>query len=336
MTSFAGMMACAQYEENSPDITTVQLNDIPKPTASPNCALVRIRAAAVNPIDDKVMKGYLKGVWNMPSPMNVGYDMAGTIESLGANDSSFSVGDKVFAVNWGQGSHDCGDSITGGCLAEYINIPLSKLSKIPEGLSFEQAAALALVGTTAYQILFDCAKITAASKVLILGGSSSVGSLAIQLAKFKGAWVATTCSARNVEYVQQFGPDLIINYATEKWEEVDWVRGVDAIIDTVGETDGFARSAGVVKADGAFVSISSPDAGYVPTAHPPLSYAAFHCLSNNPNVQDELASLVAHGTLKVVINKTFPFTAEGVHGALQAVAGGKSNGKNVVVMGTGE
>jgi NADPH2:quinone reductase len=101
----------------------------------------------------------------------------------------------------------------------------------------------------------------------------------------KGAWVATTCSTRNIEYVKQFGADHIIDYTQQKWySEPDWVSNVDAIIDTIGEKDGFARSKGVVKPEGAFVSIADQSVGFVPDAHPPMKYAAFHCLCNNPDV----------------------------------------------------
>jgi NADPH:quinone reductase-like Zn-dependent oxidoreductase len=110
------------------------------------------------------------------------------------------------------------------------------------------------------------------------------------------------------------------------------LKGIDAIIDTVGEKDGFAKSSGVVKPDGAFVSISAQDAGFDPTAHAPLSFAAFYCLKNSATVQDELAAMVAAGTLKVVIGQTFPFTLEGVHAALKQVESGKSNGKNIIHM----
>ena len=138
------------------------------------------------------MKGYLKNIWAMPSPMKLGYDFAGIIVSLPPlyEDGNFKVGDAVFGVNWGQGKHDDNDISLpiGGTFSEYCHIPISKISKKPIELSFDIAAAIPLVATTAYQCLFDCAKLNNNSRILILGGASAVGSIAIQLAKAAGAW----------------------------------------------------------------------------------------------------------------------------------------------------
>ena len=103
-----------------------------------------------------------------------------------------------------------------GCaFAQYIKVPVKKLSRKPDSLSHDEAAAIALVGTTAYQILFDCAKVQAGSRILVFGGATGVGAIAIQLAKAKGAWVATTCSTWTVDYVNQWKPDLAVNYNKE-------------------------------------------------------------------------------------------------------------------------
>lgn len=110
------------------------------------------------------------------------------------------------------------------------------------------------------------------------------------------------------------------------------MKNLDVVIDTPGEKDGFARvqANGVVKPDGAFVTIASVDVGFDPTGHPPLHYAARFYLTNSPAVQDELAALVASGALKVTIDETFPFTTDGVHAILHKVASASSNGKNIL------
>jgi NADPH:quinone reductase-like Zn-dependent oxidoreductase len=328
-------MQAAQYTENSDDFNNLEVVNIEKPIASAGLAVVKLRAAAINPIDQMVMKGYLRGAgWAMPLPFTMGYDLAGVISDISAEDSGnpFTIGDEVFAVNWGQGKHDEGNLPVGGSFAEYILMPIAKLSRKPENISFEQAAAVALVGTTAHQCLFRCGQVAAGSRVLILGGASAVGAIAIQLAKSRGAWVATTCSDRTIDYVSQFGADKIVNYRESKWEEDPELKGLDVVFDTVGETDGFARTTanGVVKETGAFVSICSPDAGYDPAAHPPLSYAAFHCLANEPSVQDELASMLASGSLTIPIDKTLPFSEENIRELVKYQESGKSTGKNVL------
>mmetsp|Transcript_13570 Transcript_13570/g.20366 ORF Transcript_13570/g.20366 Transcript_13570/m.20366 type:complete len:331 (+) Transcript_13570:136-1128(+) len=326
-------MQAAQYNENSDSVDVVKVVSVDKPSASPGFAVVKVVAAAANPIDLKVLGGHLKGAgWSMDFPFTMGYDFAGVVDSVDASDSAFSVGDEVFGVNWGQHKHDETGHPVGGAFAEYILVPVSKLSKKPSAISFDQAAAVALVGTTAYQILFDCAKVASGSRVLILGGSTAVGSLAIQLAKSRGAWVATTCSSRTLDYVSQFGPDKVVNYREANWENDTELRELDAVIDTVGENEGFSKTKdnNVVKATGSFVSISAFDAGFDPNGHPPLSFAAFYCLRNDTSHQNELASMVANGTLNVNIDKRFPFTEAGVRELLTYQMSGASCGKNIL------
>jgi NADPH:quinone reductase-like Zn-dependent oxidoreductase len=328
-------MLAAQYTENSSDFSTIKLVEVAKPTAEPGLAVVQVKTAAVNPIDIKVMAGALVGAgWAMPLPFSLGYDFSGVIADLHADDAAgaFKVGDAVFAVNWGQHKHDEEGLPTGGAFAQYIKIPVKKLSKKPESLSHDEAAAIALVGTTAHQILFDCAQVKEGSRILVLGGSTGVGAIAIQLAKAKGAWVATTCSTRTADYVSQWKPDLVVNYSKEKWDELDTLKGLDAVIDCVGEADGFARmKAGkVVRDDGSFVTIASFDAGFDPKAHTPLAFASFHCLANKPAVQDELAAMLVEKKLKVVVEKEYPFTEAGVRDMMAAQIGGKAMGKLVL------
>lgn len=265
----------------------------------------------------------------------MGYDFAGVIEQIHASEGKcdFIVGDEVFGVNWGNHKHDEEGTPTGGAFAEYIRVPLRKLSKKPFALSFELAAASALVGTTAYQIVVECAKVSSGSKVLILGGSSAVGSLAIQLAKARGAWVATTCSARTLEYTSQFGADLVIDYTVSRWEENSVLRELDAVIDTVREAEGFAKcqAHNTIKTGGAFVSIASADAGFDPSAHPPLSFGAMYVLRNDPKHQDEVAAMLVDGSLRLSIDKKLSFGEDAVRDLYRYQEGGKSCGKNVIV-----
>ncbi|CAM9150935.1 unnamed protein product [Ectocarpus fasciculatus] len=328
-------MKAIQYTDFSDDVKEVKLVEIEKPTASPGFAIVRVVSAAGNPIDHMVHKGLLNGAgWRTPFPFTMGYDFAGVVDSVSAEDTdNIAVGEEVFAVNWGQHQHDEGDLPIGGAFAEYIRVPISKLSKKPSGISFNEAAAVALVGTTAYQTLFECAKLTAGSKALILGAASSVGQVAIQLAKSRGVWVAATCSGRTMEFASQLGADKLINYREANWEDDADLKGIDAVIDTVGDKDGFSRSisTGVVKEGGSFVTISSFDAGFVPDAHAPrLSFGALFGLSNDTAVQDELAKMLSNGTLKMKIDKLYPFTEGAVHDMLARIESGTSVGKNVI------
>jgi NADPH:quinone reductase-like Zn-dependent oxidoreductase len=172
-------------------------------------------------------------------------------------------------------------------------------------------------------------------KVLILGGPTSVGSLAIQLAKNAGAWVATTSSERNMDYVKSLQPDLIIDYRKEDWANHSSINGMDAVFDTVGETGAFGKCSGddsnIIKKGGRFVSIANFDAGFDPKGHQPrFEFASFFCLSNSSGVQDKLAADLVNGKVKVDIDKTFAFSKDGAVEMMKYIESGKGRGKNVI------
>eukprot|EP00956_Cyclotella_meneghiniana_P034046 scaffold101184_cov68-Cyclotella_meneghiniana.AAC.7 len=334
-------MKCIQYSEHGGDYaSTFQCIETETSPSDPpaSFALVKVHAAAGNPIDFKVAKGELNGAWDCPLPMIMGYDFSGVIVGVGeGNDAEFQVGDEVFAVTWGQGQHKPAEegAIVGGAFADYITVPTYMLSKKPKEISHEQAAAIALVGTTAYQALFNCLNVKEGDKILILGGPTSVGSLAIQLAKNAGAWVATTSSERNVNYVKNLQPDLIIDYRKEDWSNHPSISGIDAVFDAVGETGAFGKCSGddskVIKKGGRFVSIANFDAGFDPKGHQPqLEFASFFCLTNSSAVQDKLAADLVNGKLKVDIDKTFEFSKDGAVEMMKYIESGKGRGKNVM------
>lgn len=189
-----------------------------------------------------------------------------------------------------------------------------------------------MIGTTAYQSLFDKLKIKAGSKILILGGSSAVGSIAIQLAKRAGAWVSTTASTRNLACTSQWKPDLLVDYTQSQWESHPQLRELDAVFDTVGDANALDRAVSnkVVRSDGSFLTIANSAVGFNPAGHPPLTFAAMIGLWNSPPVQDELFRLIASKELTVVVEDTFPFTEQGVRDLLSKQATKKSLGKNML------
>jgi len=203
------------------------------------------------------------------------------------------------------------------------------LSLKPSDVSFDMAAALPLVGTTAYEGLFNHLHVQRGTKLLILGGTTAVGLLATQLAHLKGAEVTVTCSSRSVEFEKQAKPDHIIDYTNTNWWESDIVY--DAIFDTVGDKDAFSHAKKRLKSDGGFVSIVCDEAGCDPMAHKPLK-AFFFCFNQNPKILDELLGLVQKKQLVVPIEAKFPFTLEGVRALLHKQEEGKSMGKNILVI----
>uniref|UniRef100_A0A7S4DZS6 Enoyl reductase (ER) domain-containing protein n=1 Tax=Lotharella globosa TaxID=91324 RepID=A0A7S4DZS6_9EUKA len=317
---------------------TPSVVEIPKPKAGE--VLIQAKAASINPVDYIVISGVVDA-WAKPSPLTPGYDVSGVVVDVGSDVTDFKVGDEVFAVNWaldeGQqsGQHDDNAKDTktkgpvAGTFAEYCVIPAKKVSKKNPAVSFEEAAAIALVGTTALQSLkhLDLGK---GKTVLVLGGSGSVGNIAVQLAKVMGAEVITTASSRTEAYVKAAGADKIINYRKEKWEEV--LKDVDAVMDAIGEEKAFERSKKIVKEGGSYLSIKTFDTGLDPTAHAPqFKYACWYCLKNNVKDQDYLMELLATKKLKVNVEKKVPFTKEGLTELFKVQSAGKSMGKNVIV-----
>jgi len=329
-------MKAAYINDYVKSLDEIIVGELPKPTLRPGHALVKVKAAAGNPLDKPVALGYAKSRWNIPLPLTLGVDFAGIVEAVGEGVTDFKAGDDVFGLNWSQKGmvDDVPDPIVGGGFAEFILIPATKLSKKPAAVSFEAAASIGVVGTTAYEGLIQIGKATSGSKVLVLGGSSAVGVIAIQLGNIVGAHVTATASTRAMDFVRQFKPHKIINYTETKWENDPELKNVDVILDTVGEKDGLPRAiaSGVVKAGGAYVSIVDHSLGVNFSAYPPLAWGGFMSAKQNSTTQTEIAKLIAEGKLTMPIENVFPFTKEGVVAMLDKISGGKSLGKQVLVI----
>lgn len=333
--SSAATTRVVQFSEFADTTANLSIESVPVRAPEAGEVVVAITYAAINPVDSLVSKGYLKAAgWAMDLPFHSGYDFSGTVEQVGEGVSDLAVGDQVCAVNWGDHKHDDDAKTVGSAFADRITIPARKVSKVPAGLDLKTAAAFPLVATTAHQALFRELKLSAGDHVLILGGAGAVGTVAIQLAKLRGIKVTTTASPRTTAAVAALGPDAIVDYTSADWSEDESLRGVDAVFDAIGERDGFARAKKVLKTDGGFLSISSHDAGFDPSAHAPLRYAAFMALSNDKAVQDEAAALLAAGSVKLAVDEVFDFTLEGVRAMFAKQDSGKSIGKNLLRTGS--
>ena len=275
------------------------------------------------------MTGAFAGMWNCPLPFTPGYDLSGVVHAIGKEVTDFIVGDEVFGMSWG---HDepVGNTVA-STFAEFIDLPASVLSLKPKAVTHDTAAALPMVGVTALQLL-NTVKVGAGTKVLLLGGSSAVGTVLIQLAKLRGAHLTTTASTRAISYVSQFNADRVINYNEESW----WLEtkpDYDVVIDVVGEPQAFehAQDENVVKNGGSFVTAVDFSLGFNPVAHAPrFSYAAAFSARSSRADLDYLVGLVNKGELKLPIDEVFPFTQDGVRAIFRKLKGGKSLGKNIV------
>lgn len=290
--------------------------DVPKPTINDNQILIQQYATSINPIDWKLREGYLKDGFNFEFPIILGWDSAGVVAEVGKNVSQFKVGDRVFSrpATTAQGTY-----------AEFVAVEESRVAKIPENVSFEEAASVPLAGLTAWQCLVDFSAIKKGDKVLIHAGSGGVGSFAIQFAKHFGAYVATTASGKNESLVKELGADRFINYKEENFNEV--LEDYDIVVDTLGG-DILEQSFEVLKEGGKLVSIAgNPDEE---KAKEKGIKAGFLWLEENGKQLSEVADLLENGKVKSVIGHTFPLTEQGLREAHQLSETHHARGKIVI------
>jgi NADPH:quinone reductase-like Zn-dependent oxidoreductase len=271
----------------------LRYEDVPKPEAKVGEILVRIRAAGVNPIDWKVRSGYMKEMFQSRLPLILGVDMAGTVEATGAGVTEFKPGDAVYGYT---------GTSKGGTYAEYITADESSLAPKPESLDFIQAAALPLVSLVGWQTLFDIAHLEKGQTVLIHGASGGVGHIAAQLAKWKGAKVVGTASARNLDFLREIGVDMVIDYQKTRFEEM--LRNIDVVLDTqAGDTQ--QRSYKVLKKGGVLVStlgIENP----AEAEKYEVRATGFMAQPDGSELR-EIARLIDEGKLKPAVSTVMPF-----------------------------
>lgn len=238
------MKACQFDQTGPPEVLKIR-NDVPIPQRGPGEVLIRVSAAGCNPIDAKIRSGKVP----FPKiPKTPGGDVAGTV--LQSDCVDFPVGTKVFGLCEG-----FRPNVHWGCYSEQVSVKAEHLTKIPDSLTFEQAASLPLVSLTAMQA-FDKASLQPQQKVLIHAGSGGLGSHAIQIAKAYGLFVITTCSTPNVDYCTSLGADLVIDYKTQTFEDLlkEQNVAVDCVLDTIAG-DYEDRSMSCLKSSGAYISV---------------------------------------------------------------------------------
>ncbi len=197
-------------------------SEVEKPTINDNQVLIEIHSASVNPIDYKIIEGLLKRIRKLTFPCPIGFDVAGIVVERGSNVTNLKVGDEVYSRV---------PSESPGTFAEYIAVDSDVVCLKPSNLNFSESASLPLVGLTTIQS-FDKASLKSGNKVLIHAGSGGIGTFAIQYAKSKGAYVYTTTSTKNVEWVKELGADRVIDYKTENYLNI--VNNIDIVYETLG------------------------------------------------------------------------------------------------------
>ncbi|MEH2332752.1 NADP-dependent oxidoreductase [Nostoc sp.] len=288
--------------------------DVERPKPKADEVLVKVHVAGVNPVDWKIRNGLGERL-GLKLPIVLGGEIAGTIERIGDDVSGFKEGDAVYGI------------IRSGGFAEYAIAKMGDIAAKPRSLDFENTAAIPLGALTAWQALFDLAQISSGQRILIAGASGGVGSLAVQLAKSKGAYVIGTASGRNEDFVRNLGADEFVDYTKQNFEAV--VKDVDVVFDAVGG-DTFEKTFKTLKKGGFLVtSVAFPSEEKAQEFG--VKAARVHC---KPNV-DQLAAisaLVDEGRLKAHVATVLPLVE--VKKAFQLSESGRTRGKIVLQIGT--
>ena len=294
------------------------LAEVERPTPGDNELLVKVRAAAVNPVDWKIRDG-LGELFGLKPPLILGCEVAGTVEAVGSRGSSrtgvsdFVAGDEVYGYL----------SAHSGGYAEYVAAPASEFVRKPKHINFDTAASMPVAALTAWQGIFDHGELASGQRILITGASGAVGSMAVQLAKNKGAYVIGTGSGRNEEFVRELGADEFIDYKRAKFE--DEVSGVDVVFDTVGG-DTQERAFQTLKRGGILVSTVSP-----PSAEKAKEFdvtVAMVVMMAKPDQLAKISRLVESGKLKMRVATVLPLTE--VKKAHQLSSSGHADGKIIL------
>lgn len=284
------MKAVAMHAYGGPEV--LKYEDAARPAPATGEVLVRVHAAAVNPVDWKVRAGHLRGFLNYSLPLIPGWDLSGVVEATGAGVTDWKQGDAVYARP---------DLRRNGAYAEYIAVRASELGRKPRSIDHVQASAIPLACLTAWQALFDAGGLEGGQRVLIHAAAGGVGTFAVQLAKWKGAYVVGTASERNHAFLRELGADEVIDYTKTNFEEV--VRDVDVVLDTLaGQTRD--RSWNVLKKDGILVSILGQPSPDDAARHGVRAAGVF--VEPNQSQLGEIAKLVDSGKLRPIIETVLP------------------------------
>lgn len=296
-------------------VEVVEIQEVDKPTAGAGQVLVAVKASSINPFDRMMREGFLKDMLTLP--FTLGGDIAGVVESVGEGVTHVAAGDEVY----GQANVIAGNS---GAFAEFAATKAEQVAKKPDSLDFPGAAAVVLTGVSAWQALTQHMQLKSGQKILIHGGAGGIGTIAIQIAKHLGAYVATTATGDGLDYVKQLGADQVIDYQNEKFE--DLVSDFDAVYDTVaGET--YDRSFAVLKEGGIIVSMNAQPNEALAEQHKVT--ALLQSTKVTTDSLNELTKLIDEKVVTVHVDQTFAL--DNVQAAFKAWESGAVKGKVVLV-----
>ncbi|WP_434990985.1 NADP-dependent oxidoreductase [Xanthomonas melonis] len=290
------------------------LADIPVPDVAPDQVLVRVRAAALNPLDALVVSGVAQHFFDIALPITLGTDLVGTIERVGTMVTQWRTGDRVLVWT------DAGRS---GAMGEFAAVPASVCVALPPSLSAAEGAAIPTAGITAWHALFSAAQLTAGETVLIHAAAGGVGSFAVQFAHKAGARVIATASGDGVELARSLGADEVIDYTAQDFSSC--VSNVDVVLDLIGgQTQ--TRSYAVLRKGGRLVSTTMPpDQANAEAAG--VTASIFYAKPYADRLGQLVSDIVAQG-VRVVIDSNVAIDA--FDQAWARLTSGKARGKIVI------
>lgn len=321
------MMAVVYQCYGSPD-EVVEYTEVSKPVPAEGEVLVRVEAAAVNPLDWHYIRGtpYFMRLFaglGTPDDPKLGVDFAGVVEAVGEGVERFQPGDEVFGGR-------------SGAFAEYVLIPENKaIVRKPENVTFDQAAAVPIAAVTALQALRDKGRIKAGDQVLINGASGGVGTFAVQIAKSAGAEVTGVCSTRNIELVRAIGADHVIDYTNANYTESG--KQYDVIVDMVSNHS-LAANRKALKDDGRLVIVGGKDGDWLgPMVRPIQAKFVSAFVDQELNMLlavmkaedlETLAELMQNGQLLPVLDRNYAMSD--IREAISYSESGRARGKIIV------
>jgi NADPH:quinone reductase-like Zn-dependent oxidoreductase len=283
------MKAVRVHDRVGPE--TLVYEEVPMPTLKPGDALVRVHAAGISPAE------FTWHIWETPDgrsrlPAIPSHEVSGVVTAVTPEVQNVAIGDAVYAL---------ADFFRDGAAAEYLAVRAADLAPKPRTLDHAQAAATPLSGLTAWQALFDHAQLTPGQRVLIHGAAGGVGSFAVQLARWRGAHVIGTASARNLDFVRALGAEEVIDYRATRFEAA--LRDVDIVFDTIGGQT-LERSWSVLRQDGLLITIVRPPS---PTwANGREARGVFFIVEPRRDQLIELGRLIDTGTLRPMVEAVLP------------------------------
>ena len=309
------MKAVRIHEYGGRDV--LRYEDCPLPAITDDEVLIRVIATAINPVDWKIREGYLQEMIPYEFPLTLGWDLSGIVEETGKNVKSFTIGDAVYSRP---------EITRNGAYAEYIAVRENEVAIKPTTVSFAEAASIPLAGITAWEAVIDSGEIKKGQSILIHAASGGVGSLAVQLAKWKGATVFATSSGKNSAFVQSLGADEVIDYRSVRFQDV--VKDVDVVFDTIGG-DVQENSWSVLKQGGILVSVvQPPDEERAKKAG---AVGKFVFIQPNAGILRELASLIDSGVIRPIVGAEF--SLQDISKAHELSESGRARGKIVIHVG---